>query len=140
METMKIASLWRRQGNASQLKPELGRCDDAKLKELLRAFLGGGAVVLHAPGLREDRLDPSRTASVPLGYVTDGEWIWPLELAYYLEEHDILPQPELLDHARARQYRAGEPTKAQLAAASQLLTGSAGGPPGPSRPGPSGAS
>lgn len=122
---MKIASLWKRQGDVSELKPDLGRCGDEELKERLLAFLEGGGLVLHSPGRFEDRLDPSRPPAVPLGYVTDGDWIWPLELAYYLEQHDILPQQEMLDHASRCGYRAAQPTPAELTSASQLLTGGA---------------
>lgn len=127
MDSMKIASLWKREGEVSKLKADLGRCEDPELKARLLGFLGGGGLVLHAPGLRPDRLDPPRADSVPLGYVTDGSWIWPLELAYYLGEHDVLPPRELLDHARSQEYLARDPTPAELAAASRLLSGGSGG-------------
>src|SRR4051794_27576611 len=119
---MKIASLWRLEGETLGLKPELGRCDDPGLKRRLLGFLRGGGMVLHATVLREDRLDPSRTGTVPLGYLSDGEWIWPLELAYYLEQHDVLPQAEFLEHIRSRGYEAAEPAADVLAAAARLLT------------------
>ncbi|HEV2857690.1 MAG TPA: hypothetical protein VGW80_04730 [Solirubrobacterales bacterium] len=120
---MKIASLWRLEGEELELKPELERCHDPELKQRLLGFLRGGGLVLHATALRQDRLDPSRPRAVPLGYLSDGEWIWPLEMTYYLEQHGILPQEEFQAYMRARNYEADEPPAEVLAAAAQMLTG-----------------
>jgi hypothetical protein len=120
---MKIASLWRLQEEELELKSELERCGDPDLKRLILGFLGGGGLVLQATVLREDRLEPDRSRAVPLGYRSDGEWIWPLEMRYYLEHHDILPQEEFQEHMRARGYEAEEPSAEVLAAAVRMLTG-----------------
>ncbi len=121
---LRIASLWRLDGEQLELKPELERCSDLELAGLVLGFLNGGGVVLRATVLREDRLDPSRKNAVPLGYLSDGEWIWPQEMAYYLEEHAILPPVEFQQHMRARGYEAAVPPAGVLAAAARLLTGS----------------
>jgi hypothetical protein len=120
---MRIASLWTERDGALVLKPDLERCDDTVLKARLLEFLRGGGVVLQAPGLRSDRLDASAPAAVPLGYLSDGEWIWPLELAYYLETHDLLPEDALLEHARERGFQAAQPPPTALADAARLLSG-----------------
>ena len=119
---MKIASLWQLNDGSLELRPELERCRDPELKRQILGFLSGGGYVLRSPGLREDRLDLSRTDAVPLGYLSDGEWIWPLEMAYYLEQHDILPEEEFQAHMRAHEYEAAEPPADVLAAAARLLT------------------
>lgn len=118
---MKIASLWQLNGEALELKPELERSEDPELRRQILGFLSGGSFVLRSPGLREDRLDPSRKNVVPLGYRSDGEWIWPQEMAYYLEQHGILPQEEFQEHMRAKGYEASEPAADVLAAAARLL-------------------
>lgn len=120
---MRIASLWTERDGELVLKPDLERCDDPVLKAQLIEFLRGGGVVLRAPGLRADRLDSKAPAAVPLGYLSDGEWIWPLELAYYLEIHDLLPEDALLEHARGRGFRATRPSPSVLADAARLLSG-----------------
>lgn len=120
---MRIASLWRLHGEELELKDELEHCGDPELKRLILGFLEGGGMVLQATTLRSDRLDPERPRAVPLGYRSDGEWIWPLEMRYYLEHHDILPQEEFHEHMRARGYEAEEPSAEILGAAVQLLTG-----------------
>jgi hypothetical protein len=119
---MKIASLWQLDGDSLELRSDLERSGDPELKQLVLGFLAGGDFVLRSPALREDRLDPSRTNVVPLGYLSDGEWIWPLEMSYYLEQHDILPEQEFHDHMRAHNYQAPEPDPMVLAEAAQLLT------------------
>jgi hypothetical protein len=119
---MKIASLWRLDGDSLELRPELERCTDPELKQRILGFLAGGGFVLRSPGLREDRLDPTRTSAVPLGYLSDGEWVWPLEMSYYLEQHDVLPEEELLEHMRRCGYEAVEPSPAVLADAARLIT------------------
>jgi hypothetical protein len=123
MAEMKIASLWRLNGESLELRPDLERCRDPELKRTILRFLAGGGFVLRSPGLREDRLDPSRVNAVPLGYLSDGEWIWPLEMSYYLEQHDILPEQEFRDHMRTCDYDAPVPDSSVLAAAARLLTG-----------------
>lgn len=119
---MNIASLWQLNGDSLELRPELERCQDPELKDQVLRFLSGGGFVLQAPVLREDRLDPTRTEVVPLGYVSDGDWIWPLEMSYYLEQHDILPEDEFLEHMRAQGFEAKEPPPEVLAEAARLLT------------------
>lgn len=120
---MDIASIWQLKDGSLELKPELERAPDAALTERVLAFLGGGGIVMRASGLREDRLDPSRLPRVPLGYRSDGEWIWPLELAYYLEQHGILPQGDFVAHMRDRGFVARAPSSDELAAAARLLSG-----------------
>lgn len=120
---MRIASLWRQGTDGLELKPELGRCTDPEEEGDLLRFLHGGSVVIRSPGLREDRLDPSREPAVPFGYLTDGNWIWPMELAYYLEQHGVLPQAELLEHIRASDFTAVEPGVPVAEAAYRVLKG-----------------
>jgi hypothetical protein len=120
---MKVASLWRLNGAVVELKPELVRSEDPALTQRVLGFLGGGGTVLRSPGLTEDLVDPSLPPRVPLGYASDGEWIWPLEMAYYLDRHAILPDKEFLDHMRERGFEAPEPGPEALAEASRLLRG-----------------
>jgi hypothetical protein len=69
-------------------------------------FLKAGTPVLAAATLQEDRLDPTRGRCVPVTFSTDGEWIWPGELAYYFEVHGIWPDDSFLAHIRASHYVA----------------------------------
>lgn len=88
----------------------------------LVAYLTRATVVLSAPGTTRDELVPSAPASVPRAFHTDGTWVWPAAVGYYLSLYRLPPQAELLAHIRARSY-AVAPVQPQIvqAAAAQVL-------------------
>ena len=47
---------------------------------------------------------PSAPATVPRLFHTDGTWVWPAAVGYYLYRHGLPPQPELLAHIRTHNY------------------------------------
>jgi hypothetical protein len=63
--------------------------------ERVLAYLRGGELVLNTPGAMEDVLDQGREAVVPAGFRSDGHWVWPDTVAYYLKRHRLAPDPEL---------------------------------------------
>lgn len=90
----------------------------------LAAYLGQAPVALAAPGGLPDELLPSAPPSVPRAYHTDGSWIWPAAVAYYLSRYQLPPQPELLSHIRSRGYQlAAVPEAVRQAAAAQIYAG-----------------
>lgn len=84
-------------------------------------YLRQGKPILRAAGLAEDLLDTSRGEKVPMVYLTDGEWIWDAAIRYYLEQHDLPPEPEFVEYMRAKQFRYTAPTGEQVKAASKAL-------------------
>ena len=44
--------------------------------------------------------------AVPMNFRTDGAWAWPGAVAYYLREHGVPPDPDLVAHIRARRFTA----------------------------------
>jgi hypothetical protein len=64
--------------------------------------LRSGEPVLDTPGALDDVLDPGRLGVVPVGFRSDGRWIWPDAVTYYLERHGLAPEPELVAHVLAR--------------------------------------
>ncbi|WP_246178720.1 TNT domain-containing protein [Actinomadura decatromicini] len=69
--------------------------------ERVTEYLRRGPVVMAARSKAPDRLDPTRGDAVPLTFHTDGTWVWSGAVAYYLKEHDIPPEAELVAHIRA---------------------------------------
>ncbi|WP_406207968.1 hypothetical protein OH807_35865 [Kitasatospora sp. NBC_01560] len=65
-------------------------------------YLHAGAPVLLTPMLMDDVVDRERRGVVPMGYRTDGQWIWTDTVTYYLDEYGLEPEPGLLAHVRAR--------------------------------------
>ncbi|MEV4257571.1 hypothetical protein AB0J52_30810, partial [Spirillospora sp. NPDC049652] len=53
-------------------------------KEALVRYLEQAPIVLAARSLDADELDPGRAARVPLTFHTDGTWVWPGAVGYYL--------------------------------------------------------
>jgi hypothetical protein len=68
------------------------------------AYLDGGTALLSAPEHADDVLSPERHGVVPTVCRTDGTWIWTDAVAYYLREHGLAPDRELLWHIRAVGY------------------------------------
>jgi hypothetical protein len=65
---------------------------------------------------------PDRSDHVPLGYRTDGTWIWPEDALYYLEQDQASPDPAFLKHIREQDYTVAEVSSELLTAAySQLI-------------------
>lgn len=84
-------------------------------------FLRSGIPILAARTLRDDAVDPARRRCVPLTFSTDGEWIWPGELAYYLKVHGIWPEEEFLAYMRAHHYTPTKASKEQVNRALSFL-------------------
>jgi hypothetical protein len=83
-------------------------------RAILAEYLAAGEPLLMTTGLIDDILAPERTEVVPLSFRTDGTWIWVDAIEYYLVEHGIAPEPELLEHLRARVGTAPSPSGVQL--------------------------
>jgi len=69
-------------------------------------YLDGSAVIQIALGRTIDAIDESKGMVVPIGTATDGTYIWPLSLSYYVKAHSVSPPEELLERARKSDYRA----------------------------------
>ena len=66
--------------------------------EKLRQYLWGNTVLAASAAMVDDVLDPTATAVAPLELVTDGAWVWPRDLAYYVEKyHAAVPLPFVLN-------------------------------------------
>ncbi|MBD2900353.1 hypothetical protein amrb99_93570 [Actinomadura sp. RB99] len=89
-------------------------------REPLLRYLQEAPIVLAARGYDTDRLDPAHPAEVPLTYHTNGVWIWPGAVHYYLRVHGVPPEPRLVGYASAAGFRIGEideETRAEAVAA-----------------------
>jgi hypothetical protein len=71
---------------------------DGPAGERVLAHLRSGEVVFDVPGAMDDLLDADRLAAVPVGFRSDGRWVWPDAVAYYLKRHHLAPEPELVAH------------------------------------------
>ena len=90
----------------------------------LVAYLTRASVALSAPGTTRDEFVVTGPPSVPRAFHTDGAWVWPAAVGYYLSRYQLPPQPELLAHIRARRYALTpvHPQTIQVAGA-QIIAG-----------------
>jgi hypothetical protein len=108
---MEMTSLWHDVHNGiPSLRNDIERTDDPELIRSVLRFLRGGTVVVHGSTPQLDWLAHDHGEVVPTGFRTDGVWIWPDELQYYLLQHGILPEPRLLQHMEQRGWGAGSPS------------------------------
>ncbi|MFI5934990.1 hypothetical protein [Actinoplanes sp. NPDC051494] len=83
-------------------RPEVPEAD----RERFAAYLDAGHAVLMTTQRLDDVLDPARGPVVPMSYRSDGVWIWPDTVTYYLRAHGLAADPELLAHITARGFAA----------------------------------
>jgi hypothetical protein len=95
--------------------------DPAELAALT-AYLTKAPVALATTKTGADEMSPGAGLVVPRAYHTDGEWIWPAAVGYYLHRYHLPPQKELVEHIRARGFQlASVAEDLRQAAAAQML-------------------
>jgi len=81
---------------------------DGGERDRVLSYLDEGVPLLITPALTEDVVDRARGEVVPTVFRTDGRWIWADAVAYYLREHLLAPDPDLLDEIRGNAYTLPE--------------------------------
>lgn len=92
-------------------------------REQVLAYLEAAPAVLASRSYGADAFAPERVDVVPMVFRTDGSWAWPAAVAYYLREHDVAPDPELLGHIRGHRFAVPEVDKAAQDIALAAITG-----------------
>ena len=105
-------------GRGFWYRPMIG----AREKYLLLQYLESAPVVLSSRGSANDLFSGAERV-VPLAFRTDGRWVWPEGVAYYLREHEIPPSTALVDHIRQHRYECPVVTENAKARAAALAMG-----------------
>ncbi len=93
--------------------------------DALIGYLSRAAVVTAAAGAAVDEHDPSKGAVVPIGLVTDGTLVWPMEVRYYYQTYGGGIDATVLDSARRHGFAMPAISAADLATIrTQVLTAS----------------
>ncbi len=88
-------------GTSPDGRPEVRRPDvPGAERDAMVRYLEQAPIVLAARSYDGDALDPDHARNVPLTYHTDGTWIWPGAVGYYLRAHGVPPEPDLAAHIR----------------------------------------
>ena len=78
---------------------------DQRLREI--SYLRSGHTLIASPGFSRDILSPERIIG-PLAMLTDGEYVWPSDLAYYLEQYHVHLPDHFLAHIIAHNWSIPE--------------------------------
>jgi hypothetical protein len=111
-------------------RPELDMSEQERLLE----YLDQAPVALSERGYDLDRLAGNPTATVPVAFHTDGEWMWPAAVNFYLREYGVAPEADLVQHIRSRGFTIPEVSEQTRQSAAAFLTRGNNNPP--PRPGP----
>lgn len=104
-------------GRPSVNRPPVADTD----RDLLLSYLDRAPVAVIGRGFDADVLNPDAPALVPVAFQTDGHWIWPAAVGYYLRAYDVPPEPELVERAKAQDFVLPEVSEeARVAAAANL--------------------
>jgi hypothetical protein len=136
---LRVAEVFDGRGPTGGILVDRPQVDPAEMSALT-AYLTKAPVALATTKTGEDEMSPGAGLVVPRAYHTDGEWIWPAAVGYYLHRYHLPPQPDLVDHIRARGFRM--PSVAEdlrQAAAAQMLEVLAAAKRGTGGPGSSAA-
>lgn len=79
-------------------------CAGEQVKEL--QYLKSGHTLIASPGFSRDVLSPEKIIG-PLAMLTDGEYVWPSDLAYYVEHYRVKLPRHFLEHIKERNWLIG---------------------------------
>jgi hypothetical protein len=77
-------------------------------------YLEAGATLAATGSMVDDCLDGAKKAVAPLEIATDGRWVWPRDLAYYVGEYHVRLPPDFVEHMRARGWKAPAFTREEM--------------------------
>ncbi|MFD4253180.1 glycohydrolase toxin TNT-related protein [Amycolatopsis thermoflava] len=117
-------------GHEPNGRPVLNRPElDADEQQRVLEYLNNAPVVRAERGFDLDRLAQQPAATVPVAFHTDGVWIWPAAVNYYLQEYGVAPEAELVAHIAAAGHTLPEVPEQTVQAAGAYLNRGPAQPP-----------
>lgn len=90
---------------------------DAADVEMVAGYLDSAPTLAATGSLVDDVLDPGKKGVARLEIATDGAWVWPRDLGYYVRTYRVALPPEFVATIRARQGAPPAMSDADLARA-----------------------
>jgi len=84
-------------------------------------YLSGGSVLATTGRFVDDWLEPSNASIAPLNVRTDGAWVWPGDLQFYVERYGVALPEEFLQHMAVHEWCARELTQDELLVAEESM-------------------
>lgn len=122
--TLRRLGFFRELGHGDEDGPSLveaRRTVPAPHQDEVAQYLDAGCTVATTGVLLDDVLDPGRTAVAALELVTDGAWVWPRDLAYYVRRYNISLPEDFVGDVRRRAGRPPVLTDAELGAVAECI-------------------
>jgi hypothetical protein len=107
------------------LQDAVGRLP-SELKDRVVHYLEAGHALAATPGWVDDVLKPDNKHIGSPNLMTDGEWMWPLDLAYYVRQYSAAPPAEFIRHMELSQWSPKPVTKEQSSRLIDELLGQEG--------------
>ncbi|MFD4458664.1 hypothetical protein [Nocardia sp. NPDC058480] len=110
-------------GRDPQGKPVVNRSAvDSDIQDQVLAYLEHAPVILSARSHDADEFDPTQR-DVPLNFHTDGVFVWPGAVGYYLRKYGLPPEPALVQHIVGKGFEIGDVDEQARQAAVQKVVG-----------------
>ncbi|WP_425425350.1 glycohydrolase toxin TNT-related protein [Amycolatopsis saalfeldensis] len=117
-------------------RPVINRPDlEVAEQDRLLDYLDHAPLVVQERGYDIDRLAPAPEATVPVAFHSDGQWIWPAAVNFYLQRYGVSPENDLVEHIRSNGFQLPPVDDLALQGAAAYLTRGNQQPP-QQRPGP----
>lgn len=87
----------------------------------IAGYLRGGSVLASTGRAVGDWFETSNTAVAPMNIRTDGVWVWPGDLAFYVERYGVAVPEELVAFMASRSWVAKVLTEEELQVAEQSM-------------------
>jgi hypothetical protein len=78
-------------------KAEITRND----KDCIVEYMSSAPSILRGPGFLKDELNPTAGRVVPIGFSSDGIWVWPSAALYYFDRYGVRLPKRFTDHVLA---------------------------------------
>ncbi|OXM66896.1 glycohydrolase toxin TNT-related protein [Amycolatopsis vastitatis] len=116
-------------------RPVINRPDlEVDEQDRLLEYLEAAPLVVPERGYDIDRLAATPEATVPVAFHSDGQWIWPAAVNFYLHKYGVSPEPDLVEHVRSVGFTLPSVDEPTLQAAAAYLTRGSQPPPQQQRP------
>ncbi|MFJ2191222.1 hypothetical protein ACIOJE_25380 [Kitasatospora sp. NPDC087861] len=87
---------------------------DARIKGLIAGYLEQGAVLATTGQRVFDVLSDEKHDAGSLAIITDGVWMWPGDLAYYVRKYNIALPESFVGHAESLNWTPPELSRSEL--------------------------
>ncbi|GAB4106559.1 hypothetical protein GCM10028790_55780 [Micromonospora taraxaci] len=106
---LKAAGMFREFGPVRSAEPQESIFDSVAAEELpdvaqVVAYLNSGHVLIDVMDVADDAFDSTRQVMNGSTVMTDGDWLWRKDLAYYVRRHRVAVPAAFLALIRERDY------------------------------------